>query len=85
VTGAIRVARIKAAMAANKTFQQPQAITPADFTATKIDRADAAALVRANRDSLDWDYLARWARELAVTDDLAQARNDAFPSGPGVQ
>jgi hypothetical protein len=50
-----------------------------------IDRADAAALVRANRDRLDWDYLARWARELAVTDDLAQARNDAFPSGPGVQ
>jgi hypothetical protein len=49
-----------------------------------IDRADAAALLRANQDSLDWGYLTRWARELAVTDDLAQARNDAFPSGPGV-
>jgi len=49
-----------------------------------IDRADAAALLRANQDSLDWGYLARWARELAVTDDLAQVRNDAFPASPGV-
>ena len=50
-----------------------------------IDRADAAALLRANPDSLDWDYLTRWARQLEVTEDLAQARKDAFPSGPGAQ
>jgi hypothetical protein len=50
-----------------------------------IDRADAAALLRANRDSLDLDYLARWARQLEVAEDLARVREDAFPSGPGVE
>jgi hypothetical protein len=49
-----------------------------------IDLADAAALVRANRESLDWDYLARWARQLEVAEDLDRAREDAFPSGRGV-
>jgi len=43
-----------------------------------IDQADAAALVRANRDSLDWDYLTRWAGQLDVTADLVRAREDAL-------
>lgn len=47
-----------------------------------IDRADAAALLRANRRSLDVDYLARWTRTLKLTREFTQAWNDALPEDP---
>jgi hypothetical protein len=49
-----------------------------------IDRADAAALLRANRNSLDWDYLTRWAHQLELTEDFDRVRQDAFPAAPDV-
>jgi hypothetical protein len=44
-----------------------------------IDRADAAALLRANRDALDHDYLFRWARTLALVSELKEVWAEAFP------
>jgi hypothetical protein len=44
-----------------------------------IDRVDAAALLKANRPSLDTDYVARWACSLNVAAELAEAWNEAFP------
>ena len=43
-----------------------------------IDRADAAAVLRANRDSLDLDYLARWANELRLTEELREIWREAY-------
>ncbi|MEN6452212.1 MAG: nucleotidyl transferase AbiEii/AbiGii toxin family protein [Thermoguttaceae bacterium] len=39
-----------------------------------IDLADAAALLQANRDNLDTEYLNRWAGELGVAAELAKVR-----------
>jgi len=47
-----------------------------------IDRADAAALLRANRERLDFGYLARWADELGVAEGLTEAWSEAFPGEP---
>jgi hypothetical protein len=49
-----------------------------------IDLADAAALLRANRDTLDLDYLNRWAASLEVDRqrELARAWKDAFSERP---
>ena len=47
-----------------------------------IDRADAAALLRANRESLDLDYLLQWSKEEGVFSGLTEAWNEAFPGGP---
>jgi hypothetical protein len=44
-----------------------------------IDRADAAALLRANRPSLDLRYLSRWTSEPELTADLAEIWGEAFP------
>ncbi len=44
-----------------------------------IDRVDAAALLRANRSSLDMDYLRQWGGRLKVESDLAAVWGDAFP------
>ena len=44
-----------------------------------IDRADAAALLRANRESLDVDYILTRTDRLALAVDLAEIWNEAFP------
>jgi hypothetical protein len=44
-----------------------------------LDLADAAALIRANRDDLEIDYLRRWAAELGVVPDLERVWEEAFP------
>ncbi|HTI52193.1 MAG TPA: nucleotidyl transferase AbiEii/AbiGii toxin family protein [Planctomycetaceae bacterium] len=45
-----------------------------------IDRADAAALLRANRDSIDVGYLGKWAKHLLVTDELREVWGEAYGS-----
>ncbi|HUT11136.1 MAG TPA: hypothetical protein VMY42_11610 [Thermoguttaceae bacterium] len=47
-----------------------------------IDRADAAALLRANRESLDLVYISGWTDRLALAVDLAEIWNEAFPGEP---
>jgi hypothetical protein len=47
-----------------------------------IDRADAAALLRANRESLDLDYVARWTHALKLTEEFTEAWKDALPGEP---
>jgi hypothetical protein len=44
-----------------------------------IDRSDAAALIRANRQSLDLAYLSHWARNLDLDDALAEIWKEACP------
>lgn len=45
-----------------------------------IDRADTAMLLRENRDTIDWNYLCRWAGELNLRRELEEAWREAFPS-----
>ncbi|HEX7446676.1 MAG TPA: hypothetical protein VF306_03975 [Pirellulales bacterium] len=45
-----------------------------------IDRADCVALVRLQRDALDWKYLKTWAMHLAVSEELSGTWAEAFPS-----
>jgi hypothetical protein len=47
-----------------------------------IDRADAAALLRANRPSLDFGYLMKWVLQYGFTAELSEAWNEAFPGEP---
>jgi len=47
-----------------------------------IDLADAAALLRANRETLDLNYLNRWASHLEVDGGLAGVWKEAFPERP---
>ena len=47
-----------------------------------IDRADVAALLRANRQSLDLDYIARWTRTLKLTKEFTEAWSEALPGEP---
>jgi hypothetical protein len=44
-----------------------------------IDRADAAALLRANRRSLDFDYMLQWIGEKKVAAEFAEVWREAFP------
>jgi hypothetical protein len=44
-----------------------------------IDRADAAMLLRDNRDAIDFDYLQRWIEELKVRELYDEVWRDAFP------
>jgi Nucleotidyl transferase AbiEii toxin, Type IV TA system len=44
-----------------------------------VDRADASALLRANRAAMDFDYLIDWVNRLALTHEWSDAWNDAFP------
>ena len=46
------------------------------------DLADAAALLRANRQSLEVDYLLRWTGSLELASELTQVWNEAFPGEP---
>lgn len=43
-----------------------------------IDLADAVALLRTNRETLDGEYLDRWARNLGIAEELARVRKEAF-------
>jgi hypothetical protein len=47
-----------------------------------IDRADAAALVRLNRDTLDLPYLLGWVSRLNLDSDWAGVWAEAFPGEP---
>ncbi len=47
-----------------------------------LDRVDAAALLRANRRTMDLAYLLRSAGDLAVGGDLAETWKEAFPGEP---
>jgi hypothetical protein len=47
-----------------------------------IDRADAAALLRANRDSLDFDYVRHWIGEKRLTSEFSDVWAEAFPDEP---
>jgi hypothetical protein len=44
-----------------------------------IDRADAAMLLRENRDAIDWAYLHSWAKRLGLAADLAEIWVEAYP------
>ncbi len=44
-----------------------------------LDRADAAALLRANISSVDLPYLIQWSEKLGVLEDLSQIWSEAFP------
>jgi hypothetical protein len=44
-----------------------------------IDRADAAALLRANRESLDLPYLLGWASQLNLASQLGEVWKEALP------
>jgi hypothetical protein len=44
-----------------------------------IDRADAAALLRANRESLELRYLLRWVAHLDLTSQFGEIWNEALP------
>jgi hypothetical protein len=47
-----------------------------------IDRVDVVALLRANRESLDFAYLLDWTRKLNVGPALAEAWKNAWPNEP---
>jgi len=44
-----------------------------------IDRADAVSLLRANHNALELDYLAGWAAELGLLDELAGLWKESVP------
>jgi len=45
-------------------------------------RFDAAALLRANREGLDLDYLTSWSNKLGLTDGLSEAWSEGLPEVP---
>jgi hypothetical protein len=47
-----------------------------------IDRADAAALLRLQRDTLNWAYLAKWTKQLAIQIEFGEIWLEAFPDQP---
>jgi Nucleotidyl transferase AbiEii toxin, Type IV TA system len=47
-----------------------------------IDRADAAALLRANRDSLDFDYIGHWIGNKQITSEFSEVWAEAIPGEP---
>jgi hypothetical protein len=47
-----------------------------------IDRADAALLLRDNRDTIDFAYLEAWIRELKLDAEYAEIWGEAFPGEP---
>jgi hypothetical protein len=44
-----------------------------------IDRADAAMLLRENRDQIDFDYLRGWLAKLSLSEGFSQIWQEAFP------
>jgi hypothetical protein len=66
-------------------INSPEDVILSKLEWAKISRSerqvrDAAGVVAAWGDALDWDYLDRWAEELSVSDLLAQLRS-ATPGG----
>lgn len=49
-----------------------------------IDLADAAALLRANHEALDRDYLRRWARPLNLEEELRRVWAGALPGAGNI-
>ncbi|MGQ0633055.1 MAG: hypothetical protein ACT4QC_00440 [Planctomycetaceae bacterium] len=49
-----------------------------------IDRSDAAALIRANRASLQIEYLQQWVRRLRLEREFREVWNEACPDEPPV-
>ena len=47
-----------------------------------IDRADAAALLRLNRATLDLSYLLKWVNQLGLGAEWAEIWCEAFPGEP---
>jgi hypothetical protein len=47
-----------------------------------IDRADAAMLLRDNRDAIDFAYLEGWVSELKLDAEFAEIWEEAFPGEP---
>jgi hypothetical protein len=47
-----------------------------------IDRADAAMLLRENRDAIDFDYLQAWLERLDLTREFSEIWAEAFPNDP---
>lgn len=45
-----------------------------------IDRADAAMLLRENRDIIDMDYLRAWIKRLVLQSEFAEIWREAFPN-----
>jgi hypothetical protein len=44
-----------------------------------LDRADAAALLRENRESIDFAYVLNWIARLGLQEDFAEIWSEAFP------
>jgi hypothetical protein len=44
-----------------------------------IDRADAAMLLRENREAIDFDYFLSWVAHLDLTKDFAESWREAYP------
>jgi hypothetical protein len=44
-----------------------------------IDRADAAALLRENREVIELDYLLSWVAQLNLTEEFAECWREAYP------
>jgi hypothetical protein len=47
-----------------------------------IDRADAAMLLRENRDAVDFQYLSHWIGTLKLSRDFNEVWQEAFPDEP---
>jgi len=47
-----------------------------------IDRADVAALLRANQEGLDFDYLISWSQRLTLIAGLSEAWSEGLPETP---
>jgi hypothetical protein len=47
-----------------------------------IDRVDCIALIRLQREQLDWSYLQNWSGYLSVGQDLQEMWQEAFPGEP---
>ena len=47
-----------------------------------IDRADAAMLMRENRETIDLNYLKTWIERLALENEFAEIWREAFPDEP---
>jgi len=62
-----------------------QVLRPEDLVILKlcagrvIDRADAAMLLRENRDTIDLDYLWTWIKRLSLRNEFTEIWREAFP------
>lgn len=47
-----------------------------------MDRADASSLLALNRQSIDFEYLAKWTKDLNVSDEYSEVWKATFPDEP---